>query len=142
MTARDIAYTPREMETIRQLEALWAYASRCAALPAAEPTCASLWDAVDIAAVAAFTLAALYLVRRMARNLLAVRANRMRDAEAVRVADPITMARYKAETDKLLDVAEEENVAERIRKALAERQAKESWQRPGPGGTPEGPAKP
>ena len=141
MTAGDIAYTPREMETTRQLEVLWGYASRCAALPASEPVCASFWTAVDIAAVAAFTLVALYLVRRMARNLFAVRTNRMRDAENVRVADPITMAQYKAETDKLLEVSEEENVAERIRKAIAERQAKEQWERPG-GRAPGGPVKP
>jgi hypothetical protein len=142
VTAGDIAYTPREMETIRQLEALWGYISRCAALPASEPVCASFWTAVDIAAVAAFALVALYLVRRMARNLFAVRTNRMRDAENVRVADPITMAQYKAETDKLLEVSEEENVAERIRKALAERQAREQQRHPGAGRTPEDPAKP
>jgi len=129
------------VETIRQLEALWGYAFLCARLPAPEPGCASFWTAVDIAAVAAFALVALYLVRRMAKNFFAVRANRMREAEKARVADPITMAQYKADTDKLLEVSEEENVAERIRKAIAERQAKEQWERPG-GRAPGGPAKP
>lgn len=76
MTGGDIAYTPREMETIRQLENLWGYASRCAALPASEPVCAPFWTAIDIAVVAAFTLVALYLLRKMVNNLRAVRATK------------------------------------------------------------------
>jgi|SRR5882672_69140 len=130
------------METIRQLEALWGYASLCAALPASEPGCDSLWNAIAILAVVVFALVALYIIRRMVRNFLAVRAENPHQAEKLRVADPVTMAQYKADTDKLLDVPGEENVAERIRKALAERQGKEQWQRPGAGTTPDGPAKP
>jgi len=129
------------METIRRLEALWVYASSCAALPSSERLCASFWDAIGIAAVAVFTLVAFYLVRGMAKNFLAVRAKRMRDAENLRVADPATVAQYKADTHKL-DVSGEEGVAERIRKALAERQAKEQWERPGARRAPNGPAKP
>jgi flagellar biosynthesis/type III secretory pathway M-ring protein FliF/YscJ len=129
------------METIRQLEALWGYASLCTALPASEPGCASFWNAIGIAAVAVFTLVVLYLVRRMASNLLAVRAAKLRGAENERVADPSTLAQYKADTDKLLDVSAEQDVAERIRKALAERQAREQRQHSG-AGTQEGPGKP
>ena len=138
VTEGDIAYTPREMETIRQLENLWGYASRCAAMPASEPACASFWTAIDIAVVAVFMLAALYLVRRMANHLLAVRANKMHVDDKMRVADPATMDQYKADTDKLLEVPHGENVEERIRQALEERQAKE-WLNPG---TPDGATKP
>jgi len=81
------------METIRQLKALWAYASWCAQAPASAPACDSFWTWVAVAAVTAFALTGLYIVRKMAKNLLAVRAERQRLAEASRVADPDTMSR-------------------------------------------------
>jgi len=109
------------METIRQLEALWAYASRCAQLPAHAPACDSFWNAAGIVAAVVFGLAVLYIVRRIVRNLLAVRAARMRELEEARIADPITLAKYKAETDKYLDVPADEDVQKRIRDALDER---------------------
>jgi len=138
VTRGDIAYTPRKMETIRHLENLWGYSSLCAALPASEPACASFWTAIDIAVVAAFTLVALYLVRKMVNRLLMVRANRMRGVEKTSVADAATMDQYKADTDKLLEVAHGENVEERIRQALEKRQARE-WLSPG---APDGASKP
>jgi flagellar biosynthesis/type III secretory pathway M-ring protein FliF/YscJ len=133
VTAGDIAYTPREMETLRQLEAWWAYASRCAQLPASTRACDSFWTAAATAAVAVAALVALYIVRKMVRNFLAVRAERARTLERARVADPGTMARHKADVDKLFAVSPEDNVEQRIREALDERKLKDQWQRPGGG---------
>src|SRR6267154_1048816 len=79
------------METIRQLKALWAYASWCAQAPAAAPACDSFWTWTAVAVVTAFALIGLYIIRKRAKNFLAVRAERQRLVEASRVADPDTM---------------------------------------------------
>jgi flagellar biosynthesis/type III secretory pathway M-ring protein FliF/YscJ len=118
VTAGNIAYTPRGMGTIRQLEALWAYSWRCAQLPAHLPACDSFWTGAAIVAVVVFALIVLVIVRRIVRNLLAVRAERARTTEEERFADPITLAKYKAETDKYFDAHQDENVEKRIRDAL------------------------
>jgi len=110
------------METIRQLKALWAYASWCAQAPASAPACDSFWTWVAVAAVTAFALIGLYIVRRMAKNFRAVRAERQRLAEASRVADPDTMSRYRVEDEKLHpDPPQQEDIERRIRQALDER---------------------
>src|SRR5213592_3394349 len=102
------------METIRQLTALWAYASWCAQAPAAAPACDSFWTWTGVAAVAAFALVGLYIVRKMAKNFLAVRAERQRLAEASRVADPVTMSRYRVEDEKLHpDLPQQEDIERR-----------------------------
>jgi len=119
------------METIRQLEALWTYSLRCARAPASVPACDSFWTVAAIVAVAAIALVALYIIRQMARNILAVRAERMRVAERARVADEDTMAQYKADIDKLFAVSPEEDVKQRIRQALDERKIGDQWVRPG-----------
>jgi len=121
VTAGNIAYTPRGMETIRQLEALWTYSWRCAQLPAYLPACDSFWTTAAVVAVAVFALVVLAIVRRIVRNVLAVRAEKERTAEEARFADPITLAKYKAETDKYFDVRQDDNVEKRIRDALDER---------------------
>ena len=108
------------METIRQLEALWAYSWRCVRLPAYLPACDSFWTAAAIVAVAVFALVVLVIVRKIVRNVLAVRAEKARTSEEARFADPITLAKYKAETDKYFD-AHDESVEKRIRDALDER---------------------
>ena len=61
------------METIRQLKALWVYASWCAQAPASAPACDSFWTWVAVAAVTAFALIGLYIVRKMAKNFRAIR---------------------------------------------------------------------
>jgi len=110
------------METIRQLKALWAYASWCAQAPASAPACDSFWTWAAVAAVTAFALIGLYIVRKMARNFRAVRAERQRLAEASRVADPDTMSRYRVEDEKLHpDLPQQEGIERRIRQALDER---------------------
>jgi len=112
------------METIRQLKALWAYASWCAQAPAAAPACDSFWTWTAVAAVAAFSLIGLYIVRKMAKNFLAVRAERRRLVEASRVADPVTMSRYRVDPEKFhADPPPEEDMGRRIRQALDERKS-------------------
>ncbi|HMG59242.1 MAG TPA: hypothetical protein VK583_05910 [Burkholderiales bacterium] len=113
------------METIRQLKALWTYASWCVQAPASAPACDFFWTWVAVAAVTAFALIGLYIVRKMAKNLLAVRAERQRLAEASRVADPDTMSRYRVDPEKLHpDPPQEEGIERRIRQALDERKLK------------------
>ena len=110
------------METIRLLKALWAYVSWCAEAPAAAPACDSFWTWTAIAVVAAFALIALYILRKMAKNFLAVRAERRRLAEASRVADPDTMSRYRVDPEKFHpDPPQEEGIERRIRQALDEK---------------------
>jgi flagellar biosynthesis/type III secretory pathway M-ring protein FliF/YscJ len=126
------------METMRQLEALWTYSVRCAQAPAQLPACDSFWSWVAVAAVVASVLIALYILRKMVGNFLAVRAEAMRIAETKRVADEDTLALYKANTDKLFAVSPQEDVKGRIRQALDERKLGDPWRRP-PGGKREGP---
>jgi hypothetical protein len=110
------------METIRQLEALWTYSLRCAQAPASVPACDSFWNWVALAAVSACALIGLYIIRKMAGNFLAVRAERKRLAEASRVADPDIMSQYRVEDDKLHpDPPQQEDIERRIRQALDER---------------------
>jgi len=110
------------METIRQLKALWAYASWCAQAPAAAPDCDFFWTWTAVAVVTAFALIGLYIVRKMAKNFLAVRAERQRLAEASRVADPVTMSRYRVDPEKFHpDPPQEEGMERRIRQALDEK---------------------
>ncbi|HMH17971.1 MAG TPA: hypothetical protein VK572_07455 [Burkholderiales bacterium] len=126
------------METIRQLAVLWNYSLRCAQASALVPACNSFWSWVTGGAVVAGVLIALYILRKMVRNFLAVRAEAMRIAEGKRVADDDTLALYKADTDKLFAVSPQEDVKERIRQALDERKLGDPWRRP-PGGKREGP---
>src|SRR5712671_3824780 len=108
------------METIRQLEALWTYSLRCA--QASVPACDSFWNWVAVAAVTVCALIGLYIIRKIARNFLAVRAERKRLAEASRVADPDIMSRYRVEDEKLHpDLPQQEDIERRIRQALDER---------------------
>lgn len=110
------------METIRQLEALWAYSLRCAQAPASVPACDSFWNWVAVAAVSACALIGLYIIRKMAGNFLAVREERKRLAEASRVADPDIMSQYRVEDEKLHpDPPQQEDIERRIRQALDER---------------------
>jgi len=107
---------------MRQLKALWAYASWCAQAPASAPACDSFWTWVAVAAVTACALIGLYIIRKMAKNFLAVRAERQRLAERSRVADPETMSRYRVEDEKLHpDPPQQEDIERRIRQALDER---------------------
>ena len=125
------------METISQLEAWWAYASRCAQAPSHAPACDSFWNAVATLAVVVFAAIVLYVVRRMVGNFLAVRAENARAAERERVADEATMAQFRPDTDTLFAVSSEENVEQRIKQALEERKAEE-WGRPGASRRPAG----
>src|SRR5436309_14776660 len=110
------------METIRQLKALWAYASWCGQAPASAPACDSFWTWTGVAVVTAFALIGLYIVRKMAKNILAVRAETQRLAEASRVADPDTMSRYRVDPEKFHpDPPQEECMERRIRQALDEK---------------------
>ena len=110
------------MEAIWQLKALWAYSSWCAQAPAATPACDSFWTWAAVAAVTAFALIGLYIVRKMAKNFLAVRAERRRLAEASRVAEPDTMSRYRVDPEKFHpDPPQQEGMERRIRQALDEK---------------------
>ena len=115
---------------MRQLEAWWAYASRCTQQPANAPSCDLFWNAVAILATVILALAALYIVRAMKRNILAARAENARAAERLRVADADTMARFKADIDWQRAHAEEGKLEERIRQALKDRKPEE-WGRSG-----------
>jgi hypothetical protein len=119
------------MEVIRQLEALWIYASLCARAPASLPECDSFWTGAAIAAVAAVALVALYILRQMARNLLAVRAEKQRPAEGSRMADPDTMSKYRVDSEKFYPDPPQEDVKQRIRQALDERKLGDLIRRPG-----------
>ncbi len=110
------------METIRQLKALWAYASWCAQAPASAPACNSFWTWTAVAVVTAFALIGLHIIRKMAKNFLAVRAERRRLAEASRVAEPDTMSRYRVDPEKFHpDPPQQEGIERRIRQALDEK---------------------
>ena len=110
------------METIRQLKALWVYARLCPRAPADLPECDSFWNWTAAAVVTVCALIGVYILRRMAKNFLAVRAERRRLAEASRVADPDTMSRYRVDPEKFHpDPPQEEGIERRIRKALDER---------------------
>jgi len=110
------------METIRQLKALWAYASWCAQAPAAAPACDSFWTWTGVAVVTVFALVGLYIIRKMAKNFLAVRAERRRLVEASRVAEPDTMSRYRVDPEKFHpDPPQQEGIERRIRQALDEK---------------------
>ena len=112
------------MEAIRQLKALWAYASWCAQAPASVPACDPFWTWTAVAVVTAFAPIGLYIMRKMARNFLAVRAERQRLAEASRVADPDTMSRYRVDPGKFHpDPPQQEDIERRIRQALDERKS-------------------
>jgi hypothetical protein len=112
------------METIRQLKVLWAYASWCAEAPASAPACDSFWTLTAVAVVTVFALIGLYIARKMAKNFLAVRAERRRLAEASRVADPDTMSRYRVDPGKFHpDPPQQEGIERRIRQALDERKS-------------------
>jgi len=116
---------------LRQIEAWWAYTLRCAK----SPGCDSFWTWVWLGALALAVFVGLPLLRKVVRDFLAEKAERMRLAERARVADPETMSRYKLETGKLYEGAEQVDVEQRIRQALEERKAKDQWQRPGTTGT-------
>jgi hypothetical protein len=119
------------MEAIRQLEALWIYARLCAQAPANLPACDSFWTWVAVCAVVAAALIALYILRQMARNFLAVRAERQRLAEGSRMADPDTMSKYRVDSEKLYPDPPQEDVEQRIRQALDERKLGDQIRRPG-----------
>jgi len=118
------------METIRQLQALWAYASRCAQAPSSAPACDSFWTGVTLAVVAAAALIALYVLRNMVRNLLAVRAERQRLAEGPRIADADTMSQYRVDSEKLHPDPPEEDIEKRIRQAIDEKKLGDQMRRP------------
>jgi hypothetical protein len=109
------------MEAIRQLESLWIYASLCAQAPANLPECDSFWTGAAIVAVAAGALVALYILRQMAGNFLAVRAERQRLAEGSRVADPDSMSKYRVDREKLYPDPPQKDIEQRIRQTLDER---------------------
>lgn len=88
---------------------------------------------MGVAAAVAAALIALYILRKMVKNFLAVRAERRRLAEEKRVAGEDTMGNYKVEADKLYAGPREEDVERRIRQALDERKLKDQWQRPSAG---------
>src|SRR5260370_31868819 len=112
------------METMRQLEAVWISWLGCARAPASVPACDSFWNWVALAAVSACALIGLYIIRKMAGNFLAVRAERKRLAEASRVADPDTMSRYRVDPEKFHpDPPQQEGIERRIRQALDERKS-------------------
>jgi hypothetical protein len=119
------------METIRQLEALWAYASRCAQAPANLPACDSFWTGVALAVVVAAAGIALCVIRKMVRNFLAVRAERRRLAEGARIADPDTMSKYRVDSEKFHPDLPKEDIEKRIRQALDERKLEPQVRRPG-----------
>ena len=86
------------------------------------PDCDFFWTWTAVAVVMAFALIGLYIVRKMAKNFLAVRAERRRLAEASRVADPVTMSRYRVDPEKFHpDPPQQEGIERRIRQALDEK---------------------
>ncbi|SRR6266849_508484 len=119
------------MEAIRRLESLWIYASLCAQAPANLPECDSFWMGAFIVAGAACALVALYILRQMAGNFLAVRAERQRLAEGSRLADPDTMSKYRVDGEKLNPDPPQKDIELRIRQTLDERKLGDQALRPG-----------
>ena len=113
--------------TLPRLGEWWAYTLRCAQ----SPGCDMFWTWVWLAVLAVVVFVGLPLLRKVIRDFLAERAERMRLAERGRVADAETLSRFRVDTDKLYSGAEQEDVERRIRQALEERKAKDQWQRPG-----------
>src|SRR5258706_3623754 len=109
------------MEAIRRLGSLWLYASLCEQAPANLPECDSFWTGAFIVGGAACALVALYILRQMAGNFLAVRAERQRLAEASRLADPDTMSKYRVDGEKLYPDPPQEDIERSIRQTLDER---------------------
>ena len=118
------------METVRQLQALWAYSLRCAQAPANLPACDSFWTGVTLAVVAVAALIALYVLRKMVRNFLAVRAERQRLAESSRIADADTMSKYRVDSEKLHPDPPQEDIEQRIRRAIDEKKLGDQTRRP------------
>jgi hypothetical protein len=119
------------MEAIRQLDALWVYASLCARAPADLPECDSFWTGASVVTVGAVALAALYILRQMTRNFLVVRAERQRLGERSRVADPDTMSKYRVDSEKFYSDPSQEGIEQRIRQTLDERKLRDQSLRPG-----------
>jgi hypothetical protein len=113
---------------VRQLDAWWAYAFRCAKAPMSVSACDSfwMWVATAVAAIG------LYVFWRTVRYLLAVLAEWQWRIEQGRIADKKTMAKYKIDSDTLHPGSPGEDVAQRIRQALDDRKKTDQWQRPGP----------
>lgn len=118
---------------VRHLETWWAHASRCAQSPISAPVCSEFrtWAGVA-AAVGVFIV-----IWKTTKYLTAVLVARRHRADMARVADEETMARYRADIDKLHAGSQDEDVEQRIRLALDERKLKDQWQRPGATGKKE-----
>ena len=99
------------------LEGMWGYASRCGHAPVSAPGCGAFWTWAGIAA----GLVVLLVVRDVVGRLRAAIVSRKRQAELARVADRETMANYRADLEKLYSGSQDEDVEQRIRRALDER---------------------
>src|SRR6266571_1198394 len=124
LVGRDAPYYDSTIsrETVDSLNAFARATGLLSRAPAAAPVCDPFWTGVAVAAVTAFALIGLYIMRKMAKNFLAVRAERQRLAEASRVADPVTMSRYRVDPEKFHpDPPQEEGMERRIRQALDEK---------------------
>jgi len=86
---------------------------------------------VTLAVVAVAALIALYVLRKMVRNFLAVRAERQRLAESSRIADADTMSKYRVDSEKLHPDPPQEDIEQRIRRAIDEKKLGDQTHRPG-----------
>src|SRR5260221_10628972 len=110
------------MEAMRRLESLWIYASLCAQAPANLPECDSFWTGAFIVGGAACALVALYILRQMAGNFLAVGAERQRPGGSSRLAAPDTMSKYRVHGAKLYPHPPPEHIQRRLPQPLEDRQ--------------------
>jgi hypothetical protein len=113
----------------RQLDTAWAHFSSCLSSPLSAPECKSTWTWVTIALALICSIIFwkfLVWLTRPLRVWLEKMRMRARERE---VADPETMAQYKADESKLFTASVPENLEQRIRDALLEKKLTDQQQR-------------
>lgn len=120
------------MEILRQIaryvEIGWAHVAACAGAPLSAPACKSAWPWATIAllVLGLFLLwKVLAWLMRPIRVWLAELRMRARERQ---VADADTMARYKVDDGKLYPGPTQDDVAQKIREALAQKKLDEQRQ--------------
>lgn len=101
----------------------------CLGGPLSAPVCRSGWTWATIALLAIGLIILWKLLNWMVRAVLASLASIRLSAREREIADSETMARYKVDDNKLFSSPREDNVAQQIRDALAQKKLDEEQQR-------------
>lgn len=116
-------------QTIRQIDAWWAYVSWCAGSPVSTPACRTFWTWTAIAGALIGLFVAWKILAWLLRPLRRWLGERRRRAREAEVADEATMAQYKVDDSKLHSGPGQENVEQKIREALLEKKLTDRQQR-------------